>query len=146
MQPGNLSTILKRILFWSLILLFIADTFVVYTSGTENDPGKLFLTEEAKQGKLLFQEYNCISCHQLYGLGGYMGPDLTNVISTSGKGELYSKSFIQNGTQRMPNFHLQEKEISDLVAYLKYVDKTGISPVRHFEIRYDGTISQINNR
>lgn len=137
-----MSTKLKRIFFWSLFLLFIADGFYIYTSGTENDGGKAFLTEEAKKGKLLFQEYNCISCHQLYGLGGYMGPDLTNVFSAPGKGELYVKSFIQNGTQLMPNFHLGEMDVNALTQYLKYVDKTGISPVRNFEIRYDGTITQ----
>ena len=75
-----------------------------------------------------------------------MGPDLTNVISTTGKGELYAKSFIQNGTLRMPNFHLNESEINAIVAYLNYVDKTGISPVINFEIEYDGTIVQKRDR
>ena len=137
-----MSVLLKRSIFWSLTLLFIVNTIVVYTSGPENDNGKNYLTEESKEGKLLFQECNCIACHQLYGLGGYMGPDLTNVISASGKGELYAKSFIQHGTERMPDFHLDESEADALVAYLKYVDKTGISPVRNFSVEYDGTITQ----
>ncbi|MES2285661.1 MAG: cytochrome c [Bacteroidota bacterium] len=137
-----MSTKLKRIFFWSLFLLFIAYGFFIYTSGTENDGGKRFLTEGAKRGKLLFQEYNCTSCHQLYGLGGYMGPDLTNVISAPGKGESYVKSFIKNGTQQMPNFHLGEADVNALTEYLNYVDKTGISPVRNFEVQYDGTIMQ----
>lgn len=137
-----MSTKLKRVFFWSLFLLFIVYGFVIYTSGTETDGGKGFLTEDAKRGKLLFQEYNCTSCHQLYGLGGYMGPDLTNVISAPGKGELYVKSFIQNGTLQMPNFHLCENDVNALTEYLNYVDKTGISPVRNFEVQYDGTITQ----
>lgn len=137
-----MSTKLKRFVFWGLFFLFIIYGFFIYTSGTENDGGKRFLTEEAKRGKLLFQEYNCTSCHQLYGLGGYMGPDLTNVISDPGKGESYVKSFIKNGTPQMPNFHLNEKDVNALTEYLNYVDKTGISPVREFEIRYDGTIMQ----
>lgn len=141
-----MSTLLKRIFFWNLVLLFIIDTVIIYCSDPENNEANAFLTEDAKRGKLLFQEYNCISCHQLYGLGGYMGPDLTNVISTPGKGDLYAKSFIQNGTQRMPNFHLDESQINSIVAYLKYVDKTGISPVRNFEIEYDGTITQKSKR
>ncbi len=141
-----MSTRLKRLVFWSLFLLFVIDAAVIYTLGTENDSGKGFLSEEAKEGKLLFQKYNCISCHQIYGLGGYMGPDLTNVMSTSGKGELYVKSFIQNGTQRMPDFQLNEKEINALTEYLRYVDKTGISPVINFEIEYDGTITQKSNQ
>lgn len=141
-----MSTRLKRLVFWSLFLLFSIDAAVIYTLGTENDLGKNFSSEEAKEGKLLFQEYNCISCHQVYGLGGYMGPDLTNVMSAPGKGELYVKSFIQNGTQRMPNFQLSEKEITALTEYLRYVDKTGVSPVINFEIEYDGTITQKSNQ
>lgn len=100
------------------------------------------MTEEAQIGKLLFQKYNCTACHQLYGLGGYMGPDLTNMISSPGKGEIYARTLLQTGTQRMPNFHLTEEEINSMVAYLKYVDKTGISPVKKFKINFDGTISQ----
>ncbi len=137
-----MTTKLKRIIFWSLFLLFVIYGFFIYTLGTENDSGKKFLTEGAKKGKLLYQEYNCTSCHQLYGLGGYMGPDLTNVISAPGKGESYAKSFIKNGTQQMPNFHLGEAEVNALTEYLIYVDKTGISPVRNFEVEYDGTIIQ----
>lgn len=132
----------KCFIFWSLIILFSIDSIIVYTIGTEDDKGKYYLTEEAKRGKLLFQKYNCTACHQLYGLGGYMGPDLTNVISAEGKGELYAKAFLMSGTQRMPNFHLTEDEITALVSYLKYVDKTGISPVKKFEINFDGTITQ----
>ncbi|HEY4799138.1 MAG TPA: cytochrome c [Bacteroidia bacterium] len=131
----------KRILFWILVLLFLADTALVFTTGTEEDRGKQFLTEEGKAGKLLFQKYNCTACHQLYGLGGYMGPDLTNVMSSPNKGEAYVRVFLQNGTARMPNFHMSEAEVNELVAYLKYADKTGTSPVKKFEINSDGTIT-----
>ena len=137
-----MSSFSKRFIFWSLVILFSVDTIIVYTSGTEEDKGHYFLTQEAKKGKLLFQKYNCTACHQFYGLGGYMGPDLTNVISTDGKGEQYVKAFLMNGTQRMPNFHMSEEEIISLTEYLTYVDKTGISPVKKFDINLDGTITQ----
>lgn len=137
-----MSSNLKRLFFWGLFVLFSINTAIIYVSGSENDPADKFLTQGAKDGKLLFQEYNCISCHQIYGLGGYMGPDLTNVMSEPNKGEGYVKSFIQNGTLRMPNFKLTESEVSALAAYLNYIDKTGISPVRDFEIEFDGTITQ----
>ncbi len=137
-----MSTRLKRIFFWSLFLLFVVDAYYIYTSGSENNPGKQFMTEGAKNGKLVFQNYNCIACHQFYGLGGFMGPDLTNVMSAPGKGEIYVKALMMTGTQRMPNFHLSIDEINSLSEYLIYVDKTGISPVRNFTIEYDGTITQ----
>lgn len=98
--------------------------------------------EGAGKGKLLFQKNNCISCHQIFGLGGYMGPDLTNVISAPGKGELYAKSFIKNGTQRMPNFNFTDEEADALIAYLKQVDAAGISPVVDFKTDRLGLIHQ----
>jgi nitric oxide reductase subunit C len=134
----------KRFIFWSLVTMFLGDSAVVYLSGC-NDLGPANQpTEKANSGKLLFQEHNCIACHQIYGLGGYMGPDLTNVISDRARGEAYARSFIQMGTTRMPDFHLTGTEVDDLVAYLKYVDKTGNSPVRNFSIQYDGTIRTVS--
>ena len=72
-----------------------------------------------------------------------MGPDLTNVMSAKGKGELLARAFLKTGTQKMPNFNLSDAEINALVAYLNYVDKTGISPVRDFSINADGTIAEV---
>ena len=132
----------KRFIFWTLIILFVIHSALVFTIGTSEDRGLALMTEDAQKGKLLYQKYNCTACHQLYGLGGFMGPDLTNVMSRQGIGELYVRAFLQNGTQRMPDFHMSDGEIAALVAYLKYVDKTGISPVKKFKINLDGTVSQ----
>ena len=137
-----MSSITKKAIMATLFLSFIIYTSFVYTTGTANDAGENMITEQSKNGKLLFQKYNCVACHQLYGLGGYMGPDLTNVISTQGKGPMYAKAFLKSGTQRMPDFHLNETEIDELVAYLAYVDKTGVSPVKRFKINYNGTVAQ----
>lgn len=132
----------KRLIFGTLIFSFFIYTIVIYTVGTSEDKGERYMNEQSKKGKILYQNYNCTSCHQLYGLGGYMGPDLTNVISATNKGPIYAKAFIQNGTERMPNFNLKENEINELISYLTYVDKTGVSPVKKFVINYDGTIEQ----
>jgi nitric oxide reductase subunit C len=137
-----LSTFLKRTLFWSMVFFFLVYTIVIYSSGAEESESSQYLTVEAKAGKLVFQQYNCIACHQVYGLGGYMGQDLTNVMSDPGKGEMYVKAFLQSGTQRMPDFKLSEKEMKALIAYLNYIDKTGVSPVIDFELNYIGTITQ----
>ena len=126
----------KLIIFITLILLFITYTAYVYTLGTEGPNVKM--NEESVQGKLLFQKYNCTSCHQIYGLGGYLGPDLTTVISQPGKGELYAAAILKGGTERMPNFHLNESEIKELVEFLKYIDATAIT------YKNKGT-NQINN-
>ncbi|HXC04310.1 MAG TPA: cytochrome c [Bacteroidia bacterium] len=132
---------IKIIIFSLLLVLFLVFTALVDTVGTETDQGAGYLTPAATTGKLLFQKYNCTACHQIYGLGGYMGPDLTNVMSAPGKGYVYAKAILAYGSNRMPNFHLSETETDCLIAYLNYVDKTGLSPVRNFDIHADGTVT-----
>ncbi len=132
----------KRIIFGILFSFFLLYTIAVDTIGTAQDKGEHWLTEKAKRGKLVFQEYNCTACHQIYGLGGYMGPDLTNVISAPGKGPIYAKAFLQGGTVKMPNFNLSDEKMDELIAFLTYIDKTGISPVKKFNTNSDGTISE----
>jgi len=81
-----------------LFLLFIFYSSLVYTKGTESNitlSGKEAAL--AKEGKQLFQDHNCISCHQVYGLGGYLGPDLTTAYSDKNRGEGYMRALLQSG-------------------------------------------------
>jgi len=96
--------------------------------------------KEADSGKLTWQKYNCNACHQVYGLGGYLGPDITNVYSV--RGPAYIQAFLKNGTVIMPNFHLTEKESNDLLAFLKAIDASGKSDPKTFTLHEDGTIEQ----
>lgn len=131
----------KRFISGILVTSFFIYSIVIYTVGTRVDKGEKWVTEKAKKGKLLFQKKNCIACHQIYGLGGYMGPDLTNVISAVGKGPVYARTILQYGTERMPNYYLTEAETDEILEFLTYADKTGVSPVKKFEINYDGTVN-----
>ncbi len=108
--------------------LYFLYSFVVYTEGTENALN-LSGAEQAivSKGKTLFQDNNCISCHQIYGLGGYLGPELTNAYSDPRRGELYMRTFLQAGGQRMPKFGFRPEEIDALISYLKYVDSTAVT-------------------
>lgn len=99
------------------------------------------LSEEGIHGKLLWQKHNCIACHQLYGLGGFMGPDLTNVISDPAKGENYVSAILGHGMNRMPNYNFSRKEINALVEFLKHTDESGIYPLRNFTFNIDGTVT-----
>jgi hypothetical protein len=42
----------------------------------------------------------------------------------------------------MPNFQLSEEKMEELIEFLTYIDKTGISPVKKFKTNFDGTISE----
>ena len=123
-----------------LIVLAVVYSVLVYTSGTDISQAQITDTQAIK-GKLVWQKYNCTACHQLYGLGGYMGPDLTNVISAKGKGELYVRAILQTGTSRMPNFNLTEQEKDALVQYLGYVNKSGTFPLHEPGISSWGSLN-----
>ena len=129
----------NRAIFMLLCAAFIPYSAYVYTRGTEASHVSS-ITAEARHGQQLFQAHNCIACHQVYGLGGYMGPDLTNVISN--KGPAYVRAFLMSGTQRMPNFNLNESELDAMIAHLECVDATGRYPLADYEVDWYGTVVQ----
>jgi len=127
----------KRLFFFSYLILFVVYTGWIYNKSSKYPPMQ---SQTAIEGKILYQKYNCVSCHQTYGLGGYMGPDLTNVISSEGKGRVYASSFLQNGTTKMPNFNLKPNEIESLLDYLTEINKTGSSPNYENRINISGYV------
>jgi nitric oxide reductase subunit C len=130
----------KRWILGSLCAAFAVYSLYVYTAGTESAPGRP-LTPSVKAGLDLFQQKNCVACHQFYGLGGYMGPDLTNVVSDPDKGGVYARSFLESGTSRMPDYGFSESEIDDLIQFLEFVDATGQYPPKQPELRWYGTVA-----
>jgi nitric oxide reductase subunit C len=119
---------LKSFIFALLFGAYVFYSLMVYTRGTDH---ALHYTRAElaaiRQGKDLFQQYNCIACHQLYGLGGYLGPELTTAWSDPSRGESYLKAFLQNGGVRMPQFHFTDQEVDALIRYLRYVDSTAVT-------------------
>ncbi len=129
----SLQTILIFLLFYFIY------SFFIYTQEAESIAANKIITPLAYEGRLVFQKYNCISCHQLYGLGGYLGTDLTNV--TSKKGAYYVSAVIKNGMLKMPNLNVEDKEIISLIEFLSFVDSSGVSPVIEFETEWYGIIT-----
>ena len=111
---------MKRVFaFLTLMFLYGAYSGWVYTSGTST---VLSMTPDEVTGKQRFERHNCQSCHQVFGLGGYLGPELTTVISDRNRGALYARALLQSGGSRMPDFRFSSNEINALIAYLPYVD------------------------
>ena len=100
--------------------------------------------KHVSSGWKLWQEKNCQSCHQFYGLGGYMGPDLTNVISEQNKGAKYAHTIIKFGTGRMPNFGFSDSEVNDIVSFLTWIDKSGKSKVPDSAVQWSGSYNISN--
>lgn len=113
----------KAIVLLSLSVCYLLYSAWVYTAGTTGPAINLHPDAAAQRGKLVYQKYNCTACHQIFGLGGYLGPELTTTMSQEGKGEILANAFLSGGTARMPNLHMQQQEISDVIEYLKYVDQ-----------------------
>ncbi len=107
--------------------MFIVYNAVIYTQGTSNYTPKM--NDLALKGEKIYQQNNCTACHQFYGLGGYLGPDLTNIISNELKGPQYVKAFLNSGVKAMPKFNFSEEEKNAIVQFLTEVDKTGYYPI-----------------
>lgn len=124
-------------LYAGLLLSFSAYTLFVYTQPVAVASQT---TPDSVMGKMIWQERNCVACHQLYGLGGFLGPDLTNVYSATGKGPAYIKAFVRSGTNVMPSFDMSDQELEYMVAFLAHVDASGKADPKTFKRNLSGTI------
>ncbi|PHR13153.1 MAG: nitric-oxide reductase [Aequorivita sp.] len=135
-----MSTDSRPYIFVIAILLAVYGFYNYVVYNTDGYVAVEKLSPMAIKGQQLFQNNRCWSCHQLYGLGGYLGPDLTNIYSVEGKGPVYIKAFLNSGVKSMPQFNFSEEEKDALVEYMKKVDETGIYPNYDAEIQASGWV------
>jgi nitric oxide reductase subunit C len=112
----------RKLLLSTLVAIFVAQTWLVYS-----DPKgrRDVLSEEARRGQAVWRSHNCQSCHQLYGFGGFLGPDLTNAIGALSAERL--ASILTDGAGQMPAFRFDDGEQRALAAFLEEIDATGVS-------------------
>lgn len=118
-------------MFALLVAAFVFQTWLVYsdTTGRQTPP----LSSLAGRGQELWHDHNCQSCHQIYGFGGFLGPDLTNAVGSLTDARL--KLILTEGAGRMPAFGLDEDDRSALQQFFVELDRTGISQARHQQPR-----------
>jgi len=143
-EGGGWRAVHRRLLFFGLVVLFVVQTGLTWTSSTRVAEGRGTLDEAARRGRQVYQEFNCTACHQFYGLGGYMGPDLTQVTRAEGKGPAYAKGIILHGTERMPALGVSAAQADDLVAYLDAWAASGTYPVRAVNLTPWGTYREMH--
>jgi nitric oxide reductase subunit C len=85
------------------------------------------LDEHVVAGKRAFEKYNCNDCHTILGFGGYYAPDLTRVYSRAGEDWIrrrleHPEVALAGSIRKMPQQHLAEQEVADLIAFLGWVD------------------------
>jgi len=82
------------------------------------------MPETAIAGKRVWQRHNCISCHTLFGNGGYAADDLTHISAEMNPSQLVE--YLVKPPVMRPNKHthhpaLDEGDAKNLVQYLEYV-------------------------
>ncbi len=88
------------------------------------------MAPEVLSGREIWHKNGCANCHAVYGLGGHLGPDLTNVISR--RGEDFTRATIIGGGVRMPAQKLSDAQLDQIVSYLTHLDETGVYPTKSF--------------
>ena len=134
MFPQTLRTIRLRILL--LPALYVSYTLAIWLLptraparvGTEPTAVGPQATERSRAGRRVWRENACQTCHSIYGLGGHLGPDLTN-SARAGMG-MYVRIVVREGRLAMPAFDLSDRELEDLIAWLQVVDASGLYPPR----------------
>ncbi len=118
----------KAIFIWGTVISAVIFLVLTYDSLVQM-PKR---TQEAKldshvaAGKWVWQKYNCNDCHTILGIGGYYAPDVTKVMSY--RDNEWVTRFLKDpekvwpNPRKMPNLHLKDQEIADLVAFLNWVN------------------------
>jgi nitric oxide reductase subunit C len=93
------------------------------------------ITSGVAGGKHVFEKHACIDCHSILGEGAYYAPELGNVwVRFGGKEDPDGtrealKAWMKGqptgieGRRQMPQFNLSEKELDDLVDFLKWTSE-----------------------
>lgn len=106
----------KKTLIAVLVVCYAIQSGLVY-SDEKNVP----LSQSALQGREIFHENACQVCHQLYGQGGFLGPDLTNAGSRVDEARL--ASLLTVGSGQMPAFRMDAEQIAHVAAFLAEIDR-----------------------
>jgi nitric oxide reductase subunit C len=103
-------------------LLVSAVAYTDYPRSRHEEP--VVLNDLERQGLQIWRDNNCQACHQLYGFGGFLGPDLTNQVSEDRSNDEF-RSVLSEGSPPMPAFGFSDVEQDAVLAYLRAMDRTG---------------------
>jgi len=93
------------------------------------------LTESVAAGKRVWEENACINCHTILGEGAYFAPELGNVWVRYGGREdpegaraaiiawMQAQPSGIPGRRQMPQFNLSDRELNDLVDFLRWASE-----------------------
>lgn len=117
------------------LLIFLILTGQSYSHIVNTSTDTKGLSESVTRGKRIWEKHACINCHTILGEGAYFAPELGNVwIRYGGKDDpatardglkAWMKAQPSNveGRRQMPQFHLNDQELEDLVNFLEWVSR-----------------------
>lgn len=113
----------RRVLLAVLALTFVGQTWLVYA----DDGTEVRLEGDALAGSHLWHDNGCQTCHQLYGYGGFIGPDLTNLRSRLGAAGMAARldDVLVTGPGQMPDFSMTPADRTRMGDFLSAMDRTG---------------------
>ncbi|MBQ73485.1 MAG: hypothetical protein CMQ20_00515 [Gammaproteobacteria bacterium] len=121
MNPGKINMV---------VVFLLGSVFAGYSVWVHlqagDHPASGSMNEIQARGAQVWRRSNCQACHQVYGSGGYLGPDLTNVASRCDTRRI--ESVLMEGSPPMPRFELSGSDRAALVEFFRYVDATGTWP------------------
>lgn len=117
--------------------------FVVFVGLTAHSHGYILststdektLTSSVAAGKHVWEKHSCINCHSLLGEGAYFAPELGNVWVRYGgkddpetareaiKGWMQAQPTGVPGRRQMPQFHLSDKELDELIDFFEWTSR-----------------------
>jgi len=125
---------LRKAMMASLLACFVGQTVLVYTDETADRTPPL--SELALEGRHIWHDYNCQACHQLYGFGGFLGPDLTNAGPRLAASDHLTKVLTEGpneGISQMPAFWMNEDQIAALEQFFIELNETGVGVPHAFK-------------
>ncbi|MCF6170926.1 MAG: cytochrome c [Bacteroidales bacterium] len=120
------------VVFFLVFLVLSANTL---SSGIPRQTHADKVSQAVIDGKILFDENNCMGCHTILGEGAYYAPELTKVVDRRGAGfikaVLTSKQPWTLSGRKMVAYGFNDKEASDLIAFFTWIgeiDLNGFPP------------------
>lgn len=118
----------RAFLFGALVCAYIGLSVIAYTDHG-GPPSNRSLTSRESSGLEVWRKNNCQVCHQIYGFGGFLGPDLTNAVDDGSSDEDFAK-ILTVGYKKMPAMNLSDDDCIAVLAFLRAVNRTGRSQPR----------------
>lgn len=115
------------VIFGGIFIALTVDSMKQVGTRTHEDK----MTDQVVRGKKIWEKNNCMGCHTLFGEGAYYAPELTKVLDR--RGEAWIKVFLKDpeamfpGQRKMVNYHFNDSQIDDVVAFLGWCGKVDLN-------------------